>query len=105
MACSWGIYAMGCLAFIIFGFYLIPLSTVQLTDYLQNIVDIIIVMLGFLISYQIIVVEDSDIQKFTRTLRKKYNGEVENNDDVEAAGAIAAALTNKVMSLENNTNS
>ena len=90
MACSWGWLVAGSLVFILSAFYVVPLPTIQLADYIENTIQILIVVLAFLITYKVFTVEDTDIQKFMRRFRqyKQFNAE----DDAEVAGATAGKL-------------
>lgn len=82
------------LAFIIIPFHLIPVSTYQLTEYLETITQIVIVVLGLLITYRIFTIEDSDIAKLMRSFKKSYKSEVNvcYDDDVEAGGGLAGQI-------------
>ena len=51
MALSWGVYAALYLVFAIAAFYLVPPSTLHLTEYIETFVQIVIVVIGFLITH------------------------------------------------------
>ena len=95
MACSWGWPIIGSLTFVLSAFYLIPLPTVELAQYIQNIIQLLIVVLASLITYKVFSVDDSDVQKFMRSFKNARATNAE--DDVEAAGAKAGRLANLLM--------
>lgn len=104
MAFSWGWLVVGTLALVIAAFTEIPVSTYRLAENLESVVQIIIVLLGFLISYKLITNEDSDIKKFMRKLRRTYtkgkpNSNLEDEDVVEAGGIIAGEVALKLDTL------
>lgn len=55
------------MAFAFLAFYHVPVSTYFLAEYLQSVIQIMIVVLGFIITYKVFTVEDSDVKKFTHT--------------------------------------
>ena len=95
MACSWGWPIIGSLAFVLSAFYLIPLPTVELAQYIQNVIQLLIVILASLITYKVFTVDDSDVRKFMRSFKNARATNAE--DDVEAAGAKAGKLANLLM--------
>ena len=95
MACSWGWPIIGSLTFVLSAFYLIPLPTVELAQYIQNIIQLLIVVLASLITYKVFSVDDSDVQKFMRSFKNARATNAE--DDVEAAGAKAVRLASLLM--------
>ena len=66
---SWLIVAP--LVLILLSFALIPVSTFLLAQYLENMSQILIVVLGLLISYKIFARRESDIEIFMRTFQDK----------------------------------
>lgn len=91
---SWGSFAIGYLAFIFAAFYLVPPSTTELVEYIEALIQIIFVVLGSLITYKFLIVEDSDILKFAQSFRKVFKKKRDNKDDIEALGEIAGEELN-----------
>ena len=48
------------------AFYILPIPALQLADYLENIFQISLVILAALISYEILIQEDSEDKRFSR---------------------------------------
>ena len=100
-SCSWGWLVVGSLAFFLSAFFVIPLPTVQLAEYVENTTQILIVVLAFLITYKVFTVEATDVQKFMRSFRHatKDGADAPNlaDDDAEAAGAKAGRLVETLM--------
>ena len=95
-ACSWGWLIVGCLAFFISAFFVLPVPTIQLAQYLENTIQIIIVILAFLVTYKIFSVEETAIAKFLHKFRRNYHNK-DISDDAEAAGAM---LNDVVLDIE-----
>ena len=83
MACSWGWLIIGSLAFVISAFFLVPLPTFQLAEYLENSVQVVIVVLGLVLTYKIFTIDESEIKKFMKSFRTRRYA---NTDDAEHAG-------------------
>ena len=101
MSCSWGWLVVGSLAFFLSAFFVIPLPTVRLAEYIENTIQILIVVLAFLITYKVFTVEATDVQKFMRSFRHATKDEADApnlaDDDAEAAGAKAGRLVKTLM--------
>ena len=67
-----GIIGVGLICVVLASFYKLPLPTIGLVEHLQNIVSICIVFLTGLITYKLIGSNESDTEKFLRTLNKSY---------------------------------
>lgn len=88
IAFTWGGFAVACLGYILAAFYLVPPSTTQLAEYIETLAQIVIVVLGLLVTYKVLTLEDSDIKKIARSIRRKVRGSNQSTDDVEALGDI-----------------
>ena len=90
MACSWGWLIVGSLALVISSFVFVPLPTFQLAEYLENSVQVVIVVLGVVLTYKIFMVNESDIKKFMKSFRGKPSADEEEGggivEDAEHAG-------------------
>ncbi len=97
LACSWGWLIVAFLVFIIASFTLIPLPTFQLAEYLENTVQLVILVLGVLLTYKILTLQESDMKKFLKSFRKKYTKDDVECDDAEYAGAQTSELFQSVI--------
>ena len=99
---SWLIVAP--LVLILSSFFIIPVSTYILAQYLENMSQIVIVVLGLLISYKIFTRTESDIELFMRTFQDmarknkrgaKGNGRVYRNKALQLSRQKPAATPGK----------
>lgn len=77
-----------------------PLPTIRLAEYIENTIQILIVVLAFLITYKVFTVEDTDVQKFLRSFRSRRSNKDDAEflgDDAEFLGHEAGRLANKYM--------
>ena len=86
IAWSWGWMLAILPVLIIAAFYLVPLPTLKVTDYIQTIAQTVIVVIGLLLSYKVINNNESDLSRFLRGIRKSSTKDCD--DDLEAAGNI-----------------
>ena len=54
------------------AFYILPIPAIELADYLENIFQISLVIFAALISYKILIQEDSEIKKFFKKFHKVF---------------------------------
>ena len=86
IACSWGWMLAILPMLIVSAFYAVPLPTLKVTDYIQTIAQTVIVVIGLLLSYKVININESDLSRFLRGIRKSSSKDYD--DDLEAAGNI-----------------
>jgi hypothetical protein len=95
MGCSWGWIVVACIPFGITSLHFLPLPTIEIIDHLEEGVQIMILIVGTLITYKFFTLEDSDFKKFMGHFRKKSRrNDITIEDDVEAAAAILGDYTN-----------
>lgn len=118
IACSWGFWIILSMSFILSALVIFaPVLTLQHADHLENMVQIVIVILGATLTYKIFTTSESDIAKFLQYFRKKFV-DIRNNDDnvldeasmmecgdAEAIGAKAGVLANYIWFDAKNKNS
>ena len=72
IAGSCGLVAVGFVSLTVSAFIQIPLQTVSLPGYLQNIVQIIFVLIAALVSYKVLNFSETDAAKFLRQFVNRY---------------------------------
>ncbi len=77
LSCSWGWLIVGVLVFIFSAFFLLPLPTFQLAEYLESAIQLLIVVLAFMITYKVFTSDDVDekIKKYFNAYRSKNTDE------------------------------
>ena len=94
MALSWGWMVAGSLLLILYTLFIkvpVTVSSNQLTETLETTVQIVIVFLGFLISYRLLTTENSEIAKLMQAIRKLFGRG--DGEDVEAARQFLQSLS------------
>ena len=80
------------LAIFLSAFTLLPIPVIELASYLENIIQVVLVLLAVLISYKLISFKDSDTVRFMKKFRKSYSEEQVDNkettDEFEKTGKI-----------------
>ena len=75
----WGLFTVGALAFIVISFYELPLETLDLIEYLQNIFQIFFAVIALLITYKIFILSEPEMQKFFKHIRTRYENSPNTN--------------------------
>ena len=94
MALSWGWMVAGSLLLILYTLFIkvpVTVSSNQLTETLETTVQIVIVFLGFLVSYRLLTTENSEIAKLMQAIRKLFGRGA--GEDVEAARQFLQSLS------------
>ena len=74
-------------------YLLLLCSTSSLHPHYKTFIQIVIVVVGFLITYKVFTIEDSDITKFARSLQNKLKGRLDGySSDIEALGDLAGRI-------------
>ena len=112
----WGCVLVIILAFLTAAFVIVPLPTISLTEYLQNVIQVFVVVFATLVSYKIFVVHQSEFYSFFKSFNRKYIKKREkqgrksghhvavdvesglNEDEFETAGSIAANVAVRLAS-------
>ena len=71
-----GLSGVGLAALQISAFYTLPLPTIKLADYLDNVVNLSLIILAALVSYKIIPLPESDFKDFMQEFNKSYKQNV-----------------------------
>ncbi len=67
-----GLFGVGMIALQIAAFYLLPIPSIKLADYLDNFFQISLVILAGLITYKVISGQESDLMKFFKKFSNTY---------------------------------
>ena len=67
-----GIVGLRFIVTVMASFCLLPLETIGLVDYLQNIVNICLIFLTALVTYKVIPINEPDSKKFLKFLNRAY---------------------------------
>lgn len=101
VAGMWGIVFVGILAFLTAAFVVVPLPTFSLTNYLQNVFQIVFFVFATLISHKVFSVHQSEFYGFFKSFNTQYvaegtmqdprmiDGEL-NEDPFDTAGRFTA---------------
>ena len=57
------------------AFYILPIQAIKLADYLENIFEISLLIFAALISYKILIQEDSEAKKFFKKFNKVFKND------------------------------
>lgn len=102
--CGW--LVVGSVGLIVSAFFTLPLPTISLAGYLENILQIFLVTLAALVSYKVLSINESDLSKFLSNFRKGYkkNGEDARlvGDTFETSGVIAGDVAKAVKLISDN---
>ena len=99
IAGSCGFFAVGSVALTVSAFIQIPLQTVNLPGYLQNIVQIIFVLIAALVSYKVLNFSETDAAKFLRRFVNRYLKD-KDKDKEKVLGASPGHLDHIAIDIE-----
>ena len=99
IAGSCGLVVVGFVALTVSAFIQIPLQTVSLPGYLQNIVQIIFVLIAALVSYKVLNFSETDAAKFLRRFVNQYLND-KDKDKEEVSGASPGHLDHIAIEIE-----
>ena len=99
IAGSCGLIVVGFVALTVSAFIQIPLQTVSLPGYLQNIVQIIIVLIAALVSYKVLNFSDTNATKFLRRFVNQYLND-KDKDKEKVSGASPGHLDHIAVDIE-----
>ena len=97
IAGSCGFFAVGSVALTVSAFVQIPIKTVTLPGYLQNIVQIILILITALVSYKVLNFSETDGTKFLRRLINRY---LKDKEKEKVSGASPGHLDHIAIDIE-----